>query len=200
MREAGQRLTSLVSVAVSQACGLMPFNLAVSMSEAMIAQLTPPPRPKQPHNARSLGQEVEVLYPFHPLYRRPAIVVANQLHNGSRHLTLRSADGASFLVPAWMIDPEAASVKIVGIPCISIARLRDPRAFLDSGLAFGSGEQIPEGGFDGEPRDKSARGFVRRPAAGPEAGSDGAGEAAGAASIAVDGSDCNDGSAAGGGR
>jgi hypothetical protein len=37
MREAGQRLTSLVRVSVSQACGLMPFSLAVSMSEAMIA-------------------------------------------------------------------------------------------------------------------------------------------------------------------
>jgi hypothetical protein len=44
-----------------------------------------------------------------------------------------------------MIDLEAASVKIVDIPCISIARLLDLRAFLDSGLAFCSGERIPEG-------------------------------------------------------
>ena len=42
MREADQRLTSLVSVSVSQACGLMPFNFAVSVSEAMIAQFAPP--------------------------------------------------------------------------------------------------------------------------------------------------------------
>jgi hypothetical protein len=128
------------------------------------------------------------------------MVVADQLHNGSRHLTLRSAEGASFLIPAWMIDPEAASVKIVDVPCISIARLLDLRAFLDSGLAFGPGERIPEGGFDGEPRDSSARRFVRRPTAGPEAWSDGAGKAAGAASIPADGRDCDDGSAAEGGR
>jgi hypothetical protein len=63
--------------------------------------------PKQPHNARSLGQEVEVLYPFHPLCGRPATVVADQLHNGSRHLTLRSAEGASFLIPAWIGCQEA---------------------------------------------------------------------------------------------
>jgi hypothetical protein len=34
------------------------------------------------------------------LFRRSAIVVADQLHNGNRHLTLRSGDGPSFLVPA----------------------------------------------------------------------------------------------------
>jgi DNA topoisomerase-3 len=102
--------------------------------------------PTQLHNTRSLGQEVEVLYPFHPLCRRPAIVAADQLHNGSRHLTLRSADGASFLIPAWMIDPQAASVKIVDIPCNSIARLLDLRAFLDSALAFSHGEQILQPG------------------------------------------------------
>ena len=42
MREAGQRFTSLISVSVSQACGLTPLSLAVSMSEAMSAQLAPP--------------------------------------------------------------------------------------------------------------------------------------------------------------
>ena len=42
MREAGQRLTSLVSVSASQACGFTPLSLQVSISEAMIAQLAPP--------------------------------------------------------------------------------------------------------------------------------------------------------------
>ena len=88
-------------------------------------------RPTRPHNARILGREVEVAYPFHPLFRRSAIVIGDQLHNGTRHLTLRSGEGPSFLVPAWMADPEAASVKIVDAPCLSIARLLDLRAFLD---------------------------------------------------------------------
>jgi hypothetical protein len=72
-------------------------------------------------------------------------VVADQLHNGSRHLTLRSGDGLSFLVPAWMVDPVAASVKIVDVPRLSVARLLDLRAFLDSGVASRLGGEIPEG-------------------------------------------------------
>ena len=42
MRAAGQRLTSLVSVSVSHACGFTALSLQVSTSEAMIAQLAPP--------------------------------------------------------------------------------------------------------------------------------------------------------------
>jgi hypothetical protein len=90
------------------------------------------------------------------LFRRPAIVVADQLHNGSRHLTLRSGEGPSFLVPAWMVDPEAASVKIVDVPCLSVARLLDLRAFLDSGSICGLGEEITKGDADGEALDERA--------------------------------------------
>jgi hypothetical protein len=42
MREADQRLTSSVSVSASQVCGLTLLNLAVSISEAPIAQLASP--------------------------------------------------------------------------------------------------------------------------------------------------------------
>ena len=96
----------------------------------------------RPHNARNLGREVEVAYPFHPLFGRPAIVVADQLHNGSRHLTLRIDDEPTFLVPAWMVDPEAAAIKIVEVPHLSIVRLLDLRAFLDVVLACGPRQEI----------------------------------------------------------
>src|SRR5262249_14249979 len=123
-----------------------------------------------------------------------------QLHNGSRHLTLRSQEGLSFLVPAWMVDREAASVKIVDTPCISIARLLDLLALLDSSLAFHSGERIANGGCDGESFDKSTEGLVQRATAEPEAWSGGARESARADLIALDGGDGNDGRSAGGGR
>jgi hypothetical protein len=87
---------------------------------------------------------VEVGYAFHPLFGRPAIVVADQLHNGNRHLTPRSGDGPSFLVPAWMVDPAAASFKIVDVPRLSVARLLDLRAFLDSGVASGLDCRLPQ--------------------------------------------------------
>jgi hypothetical protein len=76
-------------------------------------------------------------------------VVADQLHNGSRHLTLRVGEEPSFLVPAWMVDPEAASVKVVEIPRISIARLLDLRAFVDSVLAYGLEKELLGGEADG---------------------------------------------------
>jgi hypothetical protein len=47
-------------------------------------------------------------------------------------LTLCLGEGSSFLVPAWMVAPEAPSVKIVDVPRLSLARLLDLRAFLVS--------------------------------------------------------------------
>lgn len=99
-----------------------------------------------------------------------------------------------------MVEPAAASVKIIDTPCISVARLLDLRAFLDSGLAFHRGEQVPEGGSDGESLDEDSMGFVRQAAAEHEARGDRAGEGNGAASIAADGGDNDFGKSPGGGR
>ena len=66
----------------------------------------------------------------------------DQLHNGVRHLTLRRGDEPPFLVPAWMIEPEAASAKIVDVPCLSVASLVELRAFLDSGLGVWSRNEM----------------------------------------------------------
>ena len=89
-------------------------------------------------------------------------MVADQLHNGSRHLTLSVGEEPSFLVPAWMVDPEAASVKIIEVPRLSIARLFDLRAFLDSVLACGLGNEILGGEADGQALLECATGSVRR--------------------------------------
>ncbi len=117
----------------------MPLSLQVSISDAMMAQVRPPPS-EGLHNAGLLGSEAEVTYPFHPLFRRTALVVADQFHNGMRHLTLRTEDGSSFMVPAWMTAPEAASVEVVASPRLPVERLLELRTFLDSVLASSSGE------------------------------------------------------------
>jgi hypothetical protein len=85
----------------------VPLSLPGPISTASCGTWRLPARrhdPTRPHNARSLGKEVEVSYPFHPLFQHSAVVVADQLRNGSRHLTLRAREGATFLVPAWMLD------------------------------------------------------------------------------------------------
>ena len=122
--------------------GSMSLSLAVSISVYMIAAARRRD-PTRRHDAGCLGREIEVSYPFHPLSGQTAIVVADQIHDGCRHLNLRSEDGASFLVPAWMTQAEAASVKIVDAPCLSLARLLELRAFVDSVLASQRGKRSP---------------------------------------------------------
>jgi len=118
------------------------------------------------------------------------MVIADQLHDGCRHLNLQSVDGVSFLVPAWMTLTAAASVSIVDTPCLSLARLFELRAFVDSVLASCSGEAIPEqGGVDDEASDVPAAGFVRASAAADRARPSAANEVGGAAEGAADGGD-----------
>ena len=73
-----------------------------------------------------------------------SLVVADQLHDGNRHLTLRSQDGSTFLVPSWMIEAQASSVKIIDAPRLSVARLLVLRALVDSVLASQAGEETAD--------------------------------------------------------
>ena len=115
--------------------------------------------PTRRHDAGSLGREVVVFYPFHPLFEKPAMVVADRMHGGARHLTLQTEQGNSFLVPEWMTQSDAAAVKVVEDPRISVAQLRALRAFLDSILASLAGNIVPgEGGANGDTMDPAARG------------------------------------------
>ena len=55
---------------------------------------------------RGLGREVESLIRSIPCFGRMGVVVADQIHNRDRHLTLSpSDDSPTFLVPAWMLEP-----------------------------------------------------------------------------------------------
>src|SRR5579863_8677371 len=91
-----------------------------------------PPHPTRRHDAGSLGREVVVSYRFHPLFEKTAVVVADRMHGGARHLTLHTEQGDSFLVPEWMTHSDAAAIKVIEAPCISVVQLRALRAFLDS--------------------------------------------------------------------
>jgi hypothetical protein len=89
------------------------------------------------------------------------------MHGGARHLTLRTEQGDSFLVPEWMTQSDAAAVKVVEAPCISVAQLRALRAFLDSILASPAGNAVPGGGgANGDTSDPAAEGSFRALAAG----------------------------------
>src|SRR3954465_6721994 len=95
----------------------------------------------------------------------------------------------TFLVPAWMVDPEAAAIKIVEVPRLSIVRLLDLRAFLDVVLACGPRQEILGEEADDQAWGECTTGSVRGAVAGHEARRYRAGEGRGAASGAADGGD-----------
>ncbi len=57
----------------------------------------------------------------------------------------------------------SASIKIIDVPCLSLGRLLELRAFLDLGLASAAGKEIPEGGVDGEAWDEYVNGICSKP-------------------------------------
>jgi len=77
------------------------------------------------------------------------------------HVRPPSSDGRSFLVPAWMIEPETSSIRIVDVPRLPIAAMLELRVLLDSGLASRLPEQIPGGGADAKAIDERVSGFIR---------------------------------------
>ena len=69
------------------------------------------------------------------------MVVADRMHGGARHLTLQTEQGDLFLVPEWMTQSDAAAIKVVEGPRISVAQLRALRAFLDFDPSLIGGER-----------------------------------------------------------
>ena len=118
------------------------------------------------------------------------MVVADRMHGAARHLTLQTEQGDLFLVPEWMTQSDAAAVKVVEDPRISVAQLRALRAFLDSILASLAGNAVPgEGGANGDTIGPAARGSFRTLAADEPTHGDRATKGAGFAAGAVGGSD-----------
>ncbi len=91
---------------------------------------------------------MEVTYRFHPLCGSMAVVVCDQIHNGTRHLTLRVAGGATSLVPAWMTGSAGAAFQVVERPRLPFDRLLELRALVDSLLASSAGDSDPRAGGD----------------------------------------------------
>jgi Family of unknown function (DUF5372) len=149
---------------------------------------------------------VEVTYRFHPLCGSKAVVVCDQIHNGTRHFTLQVADGTTSLVPAWMTGAAGAAFQIAERPRLPFDRLLELRALVDSLLASPAGDSNPRaGGDDGETDALPARPVRPRatpdPTAAAAAGGcrDAAEDPAGRGDGAADG-DASRGGRRGGGR
>lgn len=89
-----------------------------------------------------------------------------------------------------MTQAEAASVKIVDIPCLSLTSILELRALVDSVLASRAGEMPPDhGGLDRDASNLSTTRFIRSAAASDDAHPGRTQEAAGSSVVAADGGD-----------
>jgi hypothetical protein len=88
-----------------------------------------------------------------------------------------------------MTQAEAASVKIVDIPCLSLTSILELRALIDSVLASRAGEMPPDhGGLDGDTSDLSTTRSIRG-AASHDAHSGRTDEVSALSAVAADGGD-----------
>src|ERR1700694_109604 len=141
------------------------------------------------HNAGCLPIEAVVTYPFHPFAGQTVLLVGDIEHADTRHLMMRRPDGSAFLLPAWMIAPEAGSIRIVTCPRLPVNRVIELRALVDGLMASFSGELVPTGGHSHEEIEATAAESVRANATLQRSAVASSREGVGAAQSAVDGSD-----------
>ena len=108
-------------------------------------------------------------YSFHPLAGQTVVVVGDTEFAGIRHLMIRRADGTAFNIPAWMVGPEAATMKVVGIPRLRFDRLIELREFVDGLMASSSGEPVPLGEQSHEDVEDTTTRYVCATTAGRQA-------------------------------
>jgi hypothetical protein len=114
------------------------------------------------------------------------------VYGGEAHLTIRLADGTLTLTPEWMLRPAAAGYEVRSALRLSLARLRDLRAYLDAVLGSDQGDSSLTDGAE-HASEGPTTGFIRRAAAtaiDPERPSTGDG---GESASAADGGACGEG-------
>jgi hypothetical protein len=103
------------------------------------------------HTAGCLTFEVTITYPFHPLVGQSVLVVGDKKHGGTRHLIIcKPGEGARLLLPEWMTFPEAATIRTLSCPRISVKRLVELRALIDRLMVSSPGNNVPGGGQSDE--------------------------------------------------
>jgi hypothetical protein len=89
------------------------------------------------------------------------LVTLRRRFAGEEHLVVVQPDGTLALVPSWMAESAAGSATLTACPRLSIGRLVEVRARIDTLLASCGGESAPRGGCDHAPTTRPAERFVR---------------------------------------
>ena len=96
-------------------------------------------RSRQRHNAGCPAFEVRIHYPFHPRCGQMVPVTFRRRFAGEDHLVVVQPDGTLALVPSWMAEAVAGSATLTTCPRLSVGRLVELRARLDTLLACSDG-------------------------------------------------------------
>jgi hypothetical protein len=76
-----------------------------------------------PVHSAHIGQEIEVQYRWHPLFRRRVKVRDVEQRSGGRIVHIDAGDGAVKVIAEWMLDAAACSAMRLGEPRVSVVAL-----------------------------------------------------------------------------
>ncbi|WP_178391874.1 hypothetical protein [Caballeronia sordidicola] len=76
-----------------------------------------------PVHSAHIGQEVEVHYRWHPLFRRRVKVRDVEQRGGGRVVHIDAGDSEVRVIAEWMLDAAACSALVLGEPRVSVAAL-----------------------------------------------------------------------------
>ncbi len=130
----------LRSTSVSQACGSTPLIFAVSISEAMIPQFSPPAswpansqffRPERvPVHSAHVGQSYRVHYRWHAYFGSEVKVYRTFRRSDGQIVGLERDEGVTVLAPYWVLDAAVCQAMKLGSPMLAIDALREVHELL----------------------------------------------------------------------
>ena len=77
-----------------------------------------------PDHSAHIGQDVEIHYPWHPLYGRRVRLRNSEQRSAGRIDYVEESSGVVIIIAAWMLDPVTCINMTLGEPIVTVTALR----------------------------------------------------------------------------